>query len=241
MRRGRQWIDDAASAKEPCNDLNLTAEPSGGSEHLGTVTKLVDVCRSCPAPSTTPSVVDVLKARKWTQQAECAKPANSNLTWISEKSGGIEHPGTVGKLFRICAACPVRRECLEDALGASFTAIGIWGGTTMTERTAAMAQVAKEMAAAAAPITRTNYMGSSRRASWRPQRSTGSGRTRWLGRSRTVSGAGGTAARRSRCWRRCWRPGRVGRTWGRRRTAACPRPQRRGTSSAGARRSGRAA
>jgi hypothetical protein len=56
-----------------------------------------------------------------------------------------------------------------------------------------------------------------------------------------VSGAGGTAARRSRCWRRCWRPGRAGRTWGRRRTAGCPRPQRRGTSSSGARRSGRAA
>jgi len=56
-----------------------------------------------------------------------------------------------------------------------------------------------------------------------------------------VSGAGGTAARRSRCWRRCWRPGRVGRTLGRRRTAGCPRPRRKGTSSAGARRSGRAA
>ena len=55
------------------------------------------------------------------------------------------------------------------------------------------------------------------------------------------SGAGGTAARRPRCWRRCWRPGRVGRTWGRRRTAGCPRPQRRGTCSPGARRSGRAA
>ena len=61
------------------------------------------------------------------------------------------------------------------------------------------------------------------------------------GLGRWVSGAGGTAARRSRCWRRCWRPGRAGRTWGRRRTAGCPRPQRRGTSSPGARRSGRAA
>jgi hypothetical protein len=56
-----------------------------------------------------------------------------------------------------------------------------------------------------------------------------------------VSGAAGTPARRSRCWRRCWRPGRAGRTWARRRTAACPRPPRRGTRTAGTRRSGRAA
>jgi hypothetical protein len=61
------------------------------------------------------------------------------------------------------------------------------------------------------------------------------------GLGRWVSGAAGTVARRSRCWRRCWRPGRAGRTWGRRRTAGCPRPQRRGTRTAGARRSGRAA
>ena len=44
-----------------------------------------------------------------------------------------------------------------------------------------------------------------------------------------VSGAGGTAARRSRCWRGCWRSGRAHTTWGHRRTAGCPRPQRRGT------------
>jgi hypothetical protein len=61
------------------------------------------------------------------------------------------------------------------------------------------------------------------------------------GPGRWVSGAAGTAARRSHCWRRCWRRGRAGRTWGCRRTAGCPRPQRKGTSSAGARRSGRAA
>jgi hypothetical protein len=61
------------------------------------------------------------------------------------------------------------------------------------------------------------------------------------GLGRWVSGAGGTAVRGSRCRRRCWRPGRAGRTWGRRRTAGCPRRQRRGTSSRGARRSGRAA
>jgi hypothetical protein len=74
-----------------------------------------------------------------------------------------------------------------------------------------------------------------------PRRPTQSERSRRCGLGHWVSGADGTAARRSRCWRRCWRPGRAGRTWGRRRTAGCPRPQRRGTSSAGARRSGRAA
>ena len=58
---------------------------------------------------------------------------------------------------------------------------------------------------------------------------------------RRVSGAAGTPARRSRSWRRCWRPGRAGRTWARRRTAGSPRPRRRGTCSPGARRAGRAA
>lgn len=51
----------------------------------------------------------------------------------------------------------------------------------------------------------------------------------------------GTATARSRCRRRWRRPGRADRSRGRRRTAGCPGPRRRGTGSTTARRSGRAA
>ena len=35
---------------------------------------------------------------------------------------------------RICADCPVRAECLNDALTADTNPPGVWGGTSKTER-----------------------------------------------------------------------------------------------------------
>jgi WhiB family redox-sensing transcriptional regulator len=34
----------------------------------------------------------------------------------------------------ICATCPVRHECLDSALSASYPVAGIWGGTAEYER-----------------------------------------------------------------------------------------------------------
>ena len=47
---------------------------------------------------------------------------------------GRENAATVVRCFEVCATCPVRAECLRDALSARFSAFGVWGGTTMTER-----------------------------------------------------------------------------------------------------------
>jgi WhiB family redox-sensing transcriptional regulator len=47
-----------------------------------------------------------------------------------------ERPGPASKDARaICAACPVREDCLEDALAYDdYDDYGIWGGTTPGER-----------------------------------------------------------------------------------------------------------
>jgi hypothetical protein len=34
----------------------------------------------------------------------------------------------------ICASCPVRAECLDDARSSSFLVLGMWGGLTEQER-----------------------------------------------------------------------------------------------------------
>jgi hypothetical protein len=71
------------------------------------------------------------KAMPWAPQAACRE---SKLNWIVEPSQGRENPGTVVRLFDVCADCPVRVECLRYALEAEFSVMGVWGGSTMTER-----------------------------------------------------------------------------------------------------------
>jgi hypothetical protein len=38
--------------------------------------------------------------------------------------------------FEVCAGCPVRRDCLEYALGSTFDVYGAWGGSVLVERLA---------------------------------------------------------------------------------------------------------
>jgi WhiB family redox-sensing transcriptional regulator len=82
--------------------------------------------------------VDVLsalaKAMPWADRAACAKPPHDDWNWIVEPSNGHENAGGATRLFDVCAACPVRVECLRHALEAEFSVMGVWGGTTMTER-----------------------------------------------------------------------------------------------------------
>ena len=81
------------------------------------------------------TVLDVLARRTWTEQARCAEPPFDEMTWVTEPSGGIEYALTAVTLIEICQSCPVRRECLEDALTETrFTVEGCWGGTMRTER-----------------------------------------------------------------------------------------------------------
>jgi len=71
------------------------------------------------------------RAMPWADRAACR---DSKRKWILEPSNGRENAGGVTRLFDICAGCPVRRECLRFALTAEFSVMGVWGGTTMTER-----------------------------------------------------------------------------------------------------------
>jgi WhiB family redox-sensing transcriptional regulator len=61
----------------------------------------------------------------WRARGQCAQ-VDPEL-FFPEKGGNSR------EAKRICAACPVREECLEDALGRSEQ-FGVWGGLTERER-----------------------------------------------------------------------------------------------------------
>jgi WhiB family transcriptional regulator, redox-sensing transcriptional regulator len=66
---------------------------------------------------------------KWAEQALCAQADPD--AWFPDKGGST----ALAKL--ICAACPVRAQCLDYALSGADTWGGIariWGGTTPRER-----------------------------------------------------------------------------------------------------------
>lgn len=50
--------------------------------------------------------------------------------------------GSTRDAKRVCASCPVRRQCLEYALTQEFNPAGIWGGTSVRERRALRKEVA---------------------------------------------------------------------------------------------------
>ncbi|MDX1658061.1 MAG: WhiB family transcriptional regulator [Nitriliruptorales bacterium] len=66
-----------------------------------------------------------LDGEEWMQDAKCldADPE----AFFPEKGGSTR------EAKRICAACPVREECLEYALG-NEERFGIWGGLSERER-----------------------------------------------------------------------------------------------------------
>ena len=64
-------------------------------------------------------------ARHWQDEALCAQVDGD--MWFPEKGG------TTREAKRICAACPVRADCLEYAL-ARKESFGVWGGLSERER-----------------------------------------------------------------------------------------------------------
>jgi WhiB family redox-sensing transcriptional regulator len=69
---------------------------------------------------------DVEAAQPWTRDAACAG-ADPELFFPAN----TRQPATEAK--QICAACPVRAECLEYSL-ANEEEFGVWGGLTEKER-----------------------------------------------------------------------------------------------------------
>jgi WhiB family redox-sensing transcriptional regulator len=66
----------------------------------------------------------------WRAAAACLA-ADPDLFFPISAAGPAENQ--IARAKRICAACPVRRECLEFAL-AHDQMYGIWGGTTPDDR-----------------------------------------------------------------------------------------------------------
>jgi WhiB family redox-sensing transcriptional regulator len=72
----------------------------------------------------------------WRREAAC-RDTNTELFFPVGKSGPARVQTAHAKA--VCAPCPVKTECLEEALENGLE--GVWGGTTDDERRAARAGV----------------------------------------------------------------------------------------------------
>ena len=67
----------------------------------------------------------MVRAVSWRSRAGCADKYLHD--WLGEEI-------TVG-MARICMDCPVRLDCLGEALGRNYNDdVGVWGGTTAAQR-----------------------------------------------------------------------------------------------------------
>lgn len=66
----------------------------------------------------------------WQDLAEC-RGMDPRLFVFQEPRSGVRDRKVI-KAKAVCATCPVRAECLDDALG--WESIGVFGGTTEDER-----------------------------------------------------------------------------------------------------------
>jgi hypothetical protein len=73
----------------------------------------------------------------WRDQALCVE--YPDLTWVMTHTFGEERANQVVATMEVCASCPVRVECLTDTIiETRYTVDGMFGGTTMTERSRAV-------------------------------------------------------------------------------------------------------
>ena len=74
----------------------------------------------------------------WVADAACAVEPYDSWNWVIEANAARDCPPTAAVRMAVRAKCPVRRECLLDALTeTAFTPEGVWGGTLRVERTKA--------------------------------------------------------------------------------------------------------
>jgi WhiB family redox-sensing transcriptional regulator len=103
--------------------------------------------------------------QSWARSAECAKPGQPLMFPHEGDADGV-------KLARdVCNVCPVRQQCLDEALGRNES-FGIWGGLTTDERRALRRKAARAAAVqprgtsademtASDPAARTAYQDTS--------------------------------------------------------------------------------
>jgi WhiB family redox-sensing transcriptional regulator len=73
-----------------------------------------------------PTSENLLGRPEWQRRAACR--GEGTELYVRGRDGG-----TYAKALELCTACVVRRECLEMAL-ADDELVGLWGGTTGSER-----------------------------------------------------------------------------------------------------------
>ncbi len=79
-----------------------------------------------------PSFLSALtRSHPWASDAACR---DSDAIWVLDAGHEKHQPTTVVDHLEVCATCPVRPECLRDALDSGFDIYGIWGGSTQNER-----------------------------------------------------------------------------------------------------------
>lgn len=76
----------------------------------------------------------------WHAKADCRRPGYDPDWWhpgLAEAGEGRERPRSASLRAKlICASCPVRPQCLEEAMADVEGTYGIWGGLTREERLA---------------------------------------------------------------------------------------------------------
>lgn len=69
----------------------------------------------------------------WTERAACKTRKDIEFVPVYEGAITAEWKANAAAAKAVCASCPVKADCLADALAHWGTA-GIWGGTTEKER-----------------------------------------------------------------------------------------------------------
>lgn len=84
--------------------------------------------------------------------ASCAGDPDPDR-WFDNLNGGGQ---SIALQKRLCAHCPLRQPCREYAL--TNDVVGIWGGTTASER----ARIRQDRKITAAPVTATGWLKAER-------------------------------------------------------------------------------
>lgn len=89
------------------------------------------------------------RRREWALEGECSKPENMTAFINYVEDNRTAKKEQYREEFRkICARCPVQRECLDYAI--VHEAAGFWGGTTAKERKTMRSQALDRLAYQAA-------------------------------------------------------------------------------------------
>lgn len=105
--------------------LRIVSEDTSTTTQERAVTALIPQPRRAPATAQTPGLEELSPA-EWTTRAVCAN-SDPDLLFVT---GAAQRDAA-----RMCAGCPVRLECLADALD-NEVEFGVWGGLTERQRRA---------------------------------------------------------------------------------------------------------